>query len=308
MEAIADQVVVFTLVFIRMTGLVLFFPFFGEARLPVQLKGGLALLLAALVYGSAADPGAGAGGRRTPSRASGMPAYASPADDARSATLTAACSSRSMPPAARPGSAILGSLPGLAAAAALELGVGLVLGLAVQLLFSGLQLAGQLVGRDMGFAIVNVIDPVTSRDVGLLAQFKLLLAVVVMLAVNGHHLVIRALAESYRHVPVLGLCVDADAVEYLLGLGGMLFVTAIQIAAPILATVFLVTVALGFLGKTVPQMNIFIVGFPLRIGLGLAGLCLVLPFAVRKAAQFAGAGEGGLGEHLWSLLQALGSS
>lgn len=301
MEAIASQVVVFTLVFIRMTGLVLFFPFFGEARLPVQLKGALALLLAALVYGSAAGPGAGRVGR-APQGEIAAPARAETAGDAHAGMSDAREGAR-RPPVPAP--AVLGSLPGFAAAAALELGVGLVLGMAVQLLFSGLQLAGQLVGRDMGFAIVNVIDPVTSRDVGLLAQFKLLLAVLVMLAVNGHHLVIRALAESYAHVPVLGLHLSASAVEYLLGLGGMLFVTAIQIAAPILATIFLVTVALGFLGKTVPQMNIFIVGFPLRIGLGLAGLCLILPLVIRKAAALAGAGEGGMGEHLWALLQAL---
>jgi len=264
-ELIAGQAVLFTLVFIRMSGLMIFFPFFGEARYPVQLKAGFAFLLAALVYGSALGSAAGV----APSAVGEWGVLA------------------------------------LAAAGAMELGVGLILGFSVQLMFSGVQLAGQLIGRDMGFAIVNVIDPVTSRNIGLVAQFKLMLAVLVMLAVNGHHLVIGALADSYNFVPVLSLHVPAGAVEQILGLGGMVFVTAIQIAAPILATVFLVTVALGFLGKTVPQMNIFIVGFPLRIGLGLAGLCLVIPFVVRKVAGLSGAGGFGMAEQLWSLLESL---
>ena len=158
-----------------------------------------------------------------------------------------------------------------------ELLIGVVLGFAGRLLFEGIQMAGQLVGFQMGFSIVNIIDPVTSAQVSIIAEFQYLLAGLFFLAVDGHHLFLHAISESYTIVPVFGFHLTGVLMQNFVDLTREMFVVAMKISAPIIVALVFANIGLGLIARTVPQINVFIVGFPLQIAIGLLGVGLTVP-------------------------------
>lgn len=158
-----------------------------------------------------------------------------------------------------------------------ELAIGLTIGFAAQLVFTAVQLAGQMIGFQMGFAIVNVMDPATNSQVSITAQFQNMMALLIFLAINGHHWLIFSSAQSFNLIPMFGFTPSADLVALMITLTKNVFITAVKLAAPIMATLFFLNVALGLVARTVPQMNVFIVGFPLQIAIGLFMLGATAP-------------------------------
>ena len=158
-----------------------------------------------------------------------------------------------------------------------EVIMGLILGFIVLLVFVGIQFAGQLAGLQMGFGIVNVIDPQSSNQISILGQFLNILAILILLSLNGHHVILNGLLHSFDVVPLGGVTLPEAVMEKLMSLCAEVFVVAVKISAPILVALFLVSVAMGILARTVPQMNVFIVGFPVQIGVGMTALSLSLP-------------------------------
>lgn len=158
-----------------------------------------------------------------------------------------------------------------------EVIMGLVLGFAVLLLFVGIQFAGQLAGLQMGFGIVNVIDPQSSNQVSIIGQFLNILAILILLSIDGHHMILKGLISSFDAVPLGQVAIKAPMMEKMIALSSQVFVIAVKIASPILIALFMVSVALGVLARTVPQMNVFIVGFPVQIGVGLGAMMVALP-------------------------------
>jgi flagellar biosynthetic protein FliR len=153
-----------------------------------------------------------------------------------------------------------------------EFVVGLAISYSAYLLFAGIQMAGQIIDIQMGFGLVNVIDPQSNTQVSILGQFYYLLSILVFLALDGHHVLLRAVGDSFHLVPVAGLPWighAAAAGPVISEFFTRLFVIAFQIAAPAVATLFLTTLAMGILSRTVPQMNVFIVGLPLSVLVGL---------------------------------------
>jgi len=165
---------------------------------------------------------------------------------------------------------------GLYAVAVLqELGVGLLIGFAASLLFAAVQFGGQIIDQELGIMMANILDPITNEQISIIGQFKLFLATVVYLLIDGHHFLIKAVADSFRAIPIAGLRLSDGAVTYLSDtLVRDLFRAAVQIAAPSLVTLFLVTIALAFMARTVPEMNIFVLGFTLRVAVGLVVLAI----------------------------------
>lgn len=159
-----------------------------------------------------------------------------------------------------------------------EILLGISIGLSVRLLFAGIQLAGQLVGFQMGLAIVNVMDPQSSAQVPILAQFNNLVAMLVFLAINAHHWFLRALVESFNMVPLFNFSLTHSLINQLIMIAGNMFVVAIKIGAPIIATMLITSVAFGLVARTVPQMHIFIIAMPLKILVGLLVLSLTMPY------------------------------
>lgn len=185
-----------------------------------------------------------------------------------------------------------------------EVAVGLALGLVVAMIFMAIYLAGQFIDVPMGFGMVNIVDPQVGVEVPVIAQFKFALALLIFFIIDGHHMLLWALVDSYRALPpgvavmnewVLQTAVDAFSAMFLLGL---------RIALPIMAALFLTDVGLGIVARAVPQINVFFVGFPLKIGLGFALLAVVLPVYVAVVEQAYGM-SGQLLSSLERMLQAL---
>ncbi|MBP9019994.1 MAG: flagellar biosynthetic protein FliR [Syntrophobacterales bacterium] len=172
-----------------------------------------------------------------------------------------------------------------------EVMVGAVIGFTVRLVFAGIQLAGQLVGFQMGFAIVNVIDPANSAQVSIIAEFLYLVAALLFLSLNGHHVFIGAIAESFRLAPPTGLHLTGPVLQGLMTFMKDMFELALKIGAPVIAMMFFMSVGLGLVARTVPQINVFIVGFPLQIAVGLIGIGLAMPFFVTIAGRCFGSLE-----------------
>ena len=159
-----------------------------------------------------------------------------------------------------------------------EITMGIIIGLSVNLVFAGVQLAGQLAGFQMGFAIANVMDPTTSAQIPILAQFNNLFAVLIFLSLNVHHILIKAMFESFQLVPFFSFHFSGGLMDQVMLLVKNMFVTGVKIGAPIVAVMLITTVALGVISRTVPQMHIFIVAMPLKILIGLIFIVIVTPY------------------------------
>jgi flagellar biosynthetic protein FliR len=155
-----------------------------------------------------------------------------------------------------------------------EMGVGLLMGYAVSLLFAGLQFAGMLMGYQMGFAVANVLDPTSRERVSIIGQFIFIFGVLYFFTLDGHHMLIRALIRSYDMAPPMGVGLTGGTVVIVIKMFTQMFIIGLQIALPIVGTLFLIDVSLGIVAKTVPQMNVFIIGLPLKTLVGLTILAM----------------------------------
>jgi flagellar biosynthetic protein FliR len=158
-----------------------------------------------------------------------------------------------------------------------QLLVGLAIGLGLQLIFAAFELAGSLLGLQMGLSFASFIDPQNSHETPLIASFLNLMATLVFLAINGHLMMIAGIAESFRVIPVGGAGVSAASLMGLVGLGSEMFRVGLHLALPVLATMLILNLALGVLARAAPQLNIFAVGFPSTIIIGLTAFVLIMP-------------------------------
>lgn len=162
-------------------------------------------------------------------------------------------------------------------AAIKEFVVGIVLGYVSFLILSAIYLAGQLIDTQIGFGVVNVIDPISNIQVPITANFYYTLTMVIFLTINGHHMLIDALVRSFSVIPLGAAAFNQTMVQQMTQLMGTIFILAFKIGAPIIAAALICDVALGILSRTMPQMHIFFVGMPLKIALGLAVIMITIP-------------------------------
>jgi len=184
-----------------------------------------------------------------------------------------------------------------------EVILGVIIGLSVRMVFAGVQLAGQLVGFQMGLAMANIIDPSTSEQLPLLGELNNIIALLIFLTINAHHWFLRAIADSFRLIPPLSIHFSSSVMDQLVTLGGEMFVIAIKVGAPVIAALFLMSVAFGVAARTVPQMNIFFVAMPVKIIVGL----LFLSFSFPYLASFMKSVFNGLQKTIFHLLNAMGA-
>jgi flagellar biosynthetic protein FliR len=165
-----------------------------------------------------------------------------------------------------------------------EMMIGLTLGLCLRIFFGSVQLAGQVIGFQMGFAMINVVDPQSGANVSIMDQLAYWVCVVVFLLLNGHHIIISALVDSFELVPVGVFVMQKVLLAKILDLAGGLFLIAIKVGAPVIVTLAFVSVGFGLISKFSPQMNVMIVAFPLKIvvGLFLFGLTLEIIVIVTR--------------------------
>ena len=158
--------------------------------------------------------------------------------------------------------------------------IGLTLGLCLRIFFGSVQLAGQVIGFQMGFAMINVVDPQTGSNVSIMDQLGYWVCVVVFLLLNGHHIIFLSVIDSFKLVPVGFFMMQEVMLVKILELGGELFVLAIKIGAPVITSLLFVSVGFGLMAKFSPQMNVMIVAFPLKIIAGLLLFGLVIQIIV----------------------------
>jgi len=191
------------------------------------------------------------------------------------------------------GPALPGTIPEVVLLIAAEVAFGLTLGYSVSLVFAGVQIGGMLMGYQMGFAVANVLDPVSNEQVSIIGQFLFLFALLYFLAMDAHHILLKGIADSFLIAPVGSFSVDQGSVAWLVGIFARMFWLGLRISMPVVGAIFLVDVALGIVAKTVPQMNVFIVGLPLKSLLGMFILAITFPFfALVMRYDFANLAEG----------------
>ncbi len=198
---------------------------------------------------------------------------------------------------------LFATIPELALAAACELMVGILIGLAVRTLFTGFQMAGQMAGYQMGMAIANVMDPATSTQVPILATFYNLLAILIFLSINAHIFLLRAMVESFQIVPLFGFQFNQAVIQQIINLAGNMFIIALKIGAPVIVALLITSTGLGLVARTIPQMNIFIVAMPLKIAIGLIFLGMSLPYM----SEFLAGTFDAIGRSVVVLMKAMGT-
>ncbi len=147
--------------------------------------------------------------------------------------------------------------------------IGFMIGFIMLLVFLAIQLAGEFIDRRMGFFLANVMDPQHGLQVPLIGQFKNILAILFFFAIDAHHYLLKTVVDSFEIVELTNLDVSEQFLAAMLRTVGDLFPIALRIAFPVMATLFIVDLAFGLVARTVPQMNVFIIGLPTKILIGL---------------------------------------
>lgn len=180
-----------------------------------------------------------------------------------------------------------------------EVLVGIAVGFVSSLLFTAVQFAGRLVDTEIGFGFVELMDPMSEETITVWGQLQVILFTILFLSFNGHYFMLLAVQRSFELIPLFGGELPGGKVAYhLTALTGAVFVTAIRFAAPVYVTLILSEIALGVVARTVPQINIFFVGMPLKIAIGLGTAAISLPML---ATMFRGTVER-LVQDIWRLL------
>ena len=146
----------------------------------------------------------------------------------------------------------------------------MVIGYATYVVMSGIYLAGQLIDTQIGFGSVNVLDATSNIQVPLTSNFYYMYIILIFLTLNGHFFIIQALFRSFEIIPIDVMGFNINYVSEVVDIMQTMFEIGIRIAAPIIAAIFVADVVLGILSRTIPQMNVFQLGMPLKLIVGLA--------------------------------------
>ncbi len=158
-------------------------------------------------------------------------------------------------------------------AVAMELLVGILIGYGASLPLIGMQLGGRIIDQQMGLGIAGVFNPELGEQTGVVSEFFFVMSIAIFLIIGGHRVLFATLVGSFNHIPLGGFVSGGHMVDLIIGLLGSMFELGLRVAAPLLCLFFLQTVAMGFIARTVPQMNILSIGFALRI---MAGALIVI--------------------------------
>jgi flagellar biosynthetic protein FliR len=162
----------------------------------------------------------------------------------------------------------------LAPMVAMESLIGLVIGYIASFPMVAVQTGGLVMGQQMGLGFARFYNPAVDDEADVVGQMLFFLALALFLLVGGHEAMMLAVLHSFEHVPLGGFTPDVNLLSLLTGLLLAAFELALRVAAPLLALIFLESLAMGFIAKTVPQLNILSLGFPIRIIAGLAFIAL----------------------------------
>lgn len=157
-----------------------------------------------------------------------------------------------------------------------EVVLGLLVGFMAQLIFMAAEFSGSIIGYQMGFAAANVFDPTTQQQVALVSQFQGILAILLFLSLNVHHLFLEALVASFEMLPPGRIDLSGGAIPMMIDVINHSFVLSLRLVAPILALLILSSLTLGIMARVFPQLNVFLLSFPLNIGISFIVMGLTL--------------------------------
>lgn len=205
-------------------------------------------------------------------------------------------SSRGVPVAARAGLAMMlslliaGSVPPMPAIEPVspmgiliifeQIVIGLAIGFTMRLVFSSVEMAGHLAGLQMGLGFASFYDPQHGTNTAVVAQFASLLTLLLFLAMNGHLVVIETMAKSFVLLPVGAGPIKMAGLNVLVQAGGQIFTLGLLLSLPVLAALLVTNMSIGVMSRAAPQFNVFAVGFPLTLTMGVAAFYLSLPMFV----------------------------
>ncbi|WP_255987774.1 flagellar biosynthetic protein FliR [Chitinolyticbacter albus] len=180
-----------------------------------------------------------------------------------------------------------------------QLVIGLAIGFAVRLVFTTVEMAGNIAGLQMGMGFAMFYDPQTSANTPVVGQLFSLLNILVFLALGGHLVMLKVLVESFGQVPIVADPLGAAGFRLLAEQGGMIFRMGVLLALPVIGSLLITNLAIGVMTRAAPQLNVFAVGFPLMLAIGVATVSIMLPFLpphiesliaglVERVAQMAG--------------------
>ncbi len=234
-----DHVPAWLMVMFRLSGIFILAPIFGSTTIPRTVKIMLVLTLTFCVYPMLLNPGRD------------------------SAAMLAPLIDRDI------------NLWALLPIVFLELIVGLIIGYCASLPMIGMQLGGDVIDKQIGLGFADLVNPESGESSGVIANTLFMLALAIFAILGGHRVLLMVLVGSFDSVPIGGFANFAGLIELIKGMLTVIFQMAFRIAAPLLCLIFLQTVALGFIARTVPQLNIMSVGFTIRI---LNGTTLLIAF------------------------------
>lgn len=159
-----------------------------------------------------------------------------------------------------------------------ELLIGLAMGFAMRIVFAAVEMAGEISSLTMGLGFATFFDPGTQGRSSAISQFLALVATMAFLAVNAHLVLLSALVESFSTLPVSAQPIYGGGFKQLADWGAKIFSTGVQLSLPIVAALLITNVALGILTRAAPQLNLFGIGFPVTLGVGMLVLAMSLPY------------------------------
>lgn len=178
-----------------------------------------------------------------------------------------------------------GGLPGLVLVIGGEVFVGLVIGFVATLALAAVTAAGEICGFQMGLGIAAVYDPSFGMQANVLTRFQDTFALLLFLGVNGHHLLLRVVAASFQRIPPGAIRAQAAVAGGVAALGTPLFRSGLELAAPLVGVLLVVNVVLALLTRVSPQTNVFFLGVPITVAVGLLGVAQGFPWLARTVER-----------------------
>lgn len=159
-----------------------------------------------------------------------------------------------------------------------EMLIGLAMGFSIRIIFAAVEMAGEISSLTMGLGFATFFDPNTQGRSSAISQFLALVATLGFLSVNAHLVLLSALVESFSSLPVSATPIYSGGFKQLADWGGRIFSTGVQLSLPIVAALLITNVALGILTRAAPALNLFGIGFPITLGVGLLVVAMTLPY------------------------------
>jgi len=162
----------------------------------------------------------------------------------------------------------------------IELAFGALVGFGISLLLEGMRFAGNILDVHIGISTATALDPATNNQTAVISRAYYFMTLVIFLQLNGHHWLLAGLHRSFDIIPIGGPSYQAGLGKLIIDLVASIFSVGLRLAAPVMAAVFLADLSFGFIARVVPQMNVFLVGIPAKLLIGLAVLAVSAPLLV----------------------------